>query len=386
MQVKVQWFLTIEEIPKAQWDRLAEPLATPFFEWEWLAAMERSGAVGGKTGWAPCFLTIWRGDALIGAAPLYLKGHSRGEFVFDQEWAAVAQQLGAPYYPKMVGMSPFTPAGGYRFMLAADQDERALCRLMQRMIDGFCRENDIAGCHYLRVEPEWQALMIELGLSPWLHHALIWENQGYADFDAYLNTFKSKQRKNIRRERTRLREQNLRFEVIPGAEAPRSYFSLMYDFYADTCRKFYHWSHYLNRDLFEALGERWAERAAFAAAFDDEDPDPVAMALLVQKAETLYGRYWGCRGVYDHLHFELCYYLPIEWAISQGLRWFDAGSGSADHKRRRGFPARASYSLHRLYNPIMAKVWQDNIQRVNEMEQEHIDIINGDKPWPEGET
>ncbi len=383
MQLKVEWRLSLADIDKQRWNRLAEPLDTPFFEWDWLESLERTGCLGGRTGWAPCHLTVWRGEDLIAAAPLYLKGHSRGEFVFDHEWAAVSHELGVPYYPKMLGMSPFTPAGGYRFLIAEGEDQQVLCRLMLEMIDRFCKENEIAGCHFLRVDPDWRGVMENLGVGSWLHHALIWENADYGGFDDYVASFKSRQRNNIRRERKALRCQGLRFEVIPGERATDAHFKAMHAFYEDTCHKFYGWSHYLNRRFFEALAERMAHRLAFSAAYAGDDETPAAMSLLVHKGPWLFGRYWGARRQFDHLHFECCYYQPIEWAISKGMRWFDAGSGSADHKRRRGFPARPSYSLHRFYHPIMDQVWRDNIDRVNEMEREHIDIINGDKPLPD---
>jgi hypothetical protein len=152
---------------------------------------------------------------------------------------------------------------------------------------------------------------------------------------------------------------------------------MMYYFYAATCQKFWGWSHYLNLSFFREVSQRKPERALFVTATSPAEPEiPVAMSLLIRKDDRLYGRYWGCREEFDHLHFETCYYQPIQWAIQNGVRFFDAGSGSALHKQRRGFPAQTNYSMHRHYHPIMQRIWQENITHINKAEQERIELIN----------
>ena len=356
---------------------LGRTLGNPFYEWDWLAALEDSGCVDSETGWTPNHLTVWREERLIGLAPLYLKDHSRGEFVFDHEWAEVSRRLNIAYYPKLLGMSPFTPARGYQFFIQSDFDKEEVCSAMIEEIERYCRENSIAGYHFLHVDAEWREIMVALGVNDWLHHALVWENQGFQSFEDYLSMFKSKRRNKIRRERKGWTEQGVFFRIIPGAEAPPFYFELMYHLYAWTCAKFYNWSHYLNQDFFKILGAQCGQRLLFVAAYDQAQPEaPIAMSFLVQKGETLHGRYWGCREHYEHLHFEVCYYQPIAWAIANGIKFFDAGSGNARHKCSRGFPAIPNYSLHRLLNPIMAELWDLNIDAINALEQRRINGIN----------
>jgi predicted N-acyltransferase len=145
----VKWHQRMADIPQAAWDALAQPLKTPFLEWEWLNNLEISGSATARTGWQPCHLTIWKGQELVAAAPLYVKGHSYGEFVFDHQWANLAARLGIDYYPKLLGMTPFTPAEGYRFLMAPGEDEFTLTEIMVSQIDHFCDRNGLSGCNYL---------------------------------------------------------------------------------------------------------------------------------------------------------------------------------------------------------------------------------------------
>ncbi len=377
MTLAFQWHTALKTINREAWQRLAQPYGFPFLDWDWLNLLETSGCVSSKTGWMPLHLSVWRKDHLIAAAPLYGKFHSRGEFVFDQQIAEVSEQLGMSYYPKLLGMSPFTPVSGYRFLVHPDEDEFILCQHMLKEIDTFCRQKNLSGCHFLRADPSWSQHMHTLGMSPWLHHALIWENRDCNDFEDYLDVFNSKRRKNIRRERRKLDGQTSRFIIVSGSEAPEAWFNYMYDFYAATCNKFSNWSHYLNRPFFQGLSGNLARYIVFVAAVeDDNSTDPVALSMLVRQGEQLYGRYWGSMKHFDHLHSEVCYYQPIQWAIANNVRFFDAGSGNAEHKNRRGFLAQPVYSLHRFYQPAMSRIWRANINHINRIEQKHIEIIN----------
>ena len=169
----LSWINKIAEVPQSAWDALAQPLKTPFLEWEWLNNLETSGSATGKAGWLPNHLTVWRDRQLIAAAPLYIKGHSYGEFVFDHQFADLAARLGVQYYPKMLGMTPFTPSEGYRFLMAPDEDEDEITELMIREIDHFCNRNHISGCNFLYVDPEWRPVMERHGFTSWLHHSYI---------------------------------------------------------------------------------------------------------------------------------------------------------------------------------------------------------------------
>ncbi|NJP10947.1 MAG: N-acetyltransferase [Leptolyngbyaceae cyanobacterium RU_5_1] len=375
------WINRIAEIPQVEWDALAMPLKTPFFEWEWLNNMETSGSTTARTGWLPNHLTVWRERTLIAAAPLYVKGHSYGEFVFDHQWADLSTRLGTEYYPKLLGMSPFTPAEGYRFLIAPGEDEAELTEMMVGAIDHFCDRNHISGCNFLYVDPEWKSFMERHGFSTWLHHSFIWQNQGYQTFEDYLAAFNANQRRNIKRERKAVEKAALSLKVLTGEEIPKPLFSLMYTFYSDTCDKFGWWgSKYLTRKFFEQLYPRYRDRVVLIAAYTEHDPHhAIGMSFCLAKGTNLYGRYWGASHDIDCLHFDACYYTPIEWAISQGIQLFDPGAGGR-HKKRRGFPATPNYSLHRFYNPRLAQIFRSYIHEVNEMEQREMEAINQDLP------
>jgi predicted N-acyltransferase len=380
-QYQITWINALVDIPQTAWDALALPLKTPFLEWEWLTNLETSGSATAKTGWLPNHLTLWRGQTLIAAAPLYLKSHSYGEFVFDQEWADVARRVGLNYYPKLLGMVPFTPAEGYRFLIASGEDEALLTDLMVQAIDRFCEHNRISGCHFLFADPQWKAQLETRGYTLWLHHSYIWNNNSeFGNFDGYLSAFNANQRRNIKRERKAVQEAGLTLKVFTGEEIPESLFPLMHRFYDDTCEKFMWGSKYLTAQFFRQLYPKYVHRVMFVAAFaEGQDQKPVGMSFCLRKGDQLYGRYWGSDRDIDCLHFDACYYTPIEWAIANGIQRFDPGAGGR-HKKRRGFPATPNYSLHRFYHQRFDQVFQHYIGDINAAEQDAIEKINQDLP------
>ena len=382
-QYSVAWIDKIAEIPKAEWDALAQPLKTPFLEWEWLNNAETSGSAKSRTGWQPCHLTIWKNRQLVAAAPLYIKGHSYGEFVFDHQWADVAYRLGVQYYPKLLGMSPFTPAEGYRFLMAPGE-EAVLTEMMVAAIDRFCDRNRISSCNFLFVDPEWKPVIERYGFRGWQHHSYVWKNKGFSSFDDYLAVFNANQRRNIKRERKAVGQAGLEVKTYTGAEIPPYLFPAIYRFYSSTCDKFYWGSKYLTRKFFEQLHPNYSHRVFLVAAYKENDRTPVGLSFCLRKGDRLYGRYWGCLQEYDCLHFEACYYKPIEWAISQGIQLFDPGAGGR-HKKRRGFPATPNYSMHRFYDGRMNRILNNYIDEINEMEQMEVEAINQDLPFSKRE-
>ena len=378
----VAWINKIAEVPQSEWDALAMPLSTPFLEWEWLNNLETSGSATAASGWLPNHLTIWRERTLIAAAPLYVKGHSYGEFVFDHQWAGLAERIGVQYYPKLLGMTPFTPAEGYRFLIAPGLDEDEITGLMVSAIDSFCTRNRISGCHFLYVDPQWRPVLERQGFTTWLHHSFVWQNSGFQTFDDYLGGFNANQRRNIKRERKAVEKAGLRLQTITGDEISKPLFSAMYNFYADTCDKFGGWgSKYLTKRFFEQLHANYRHRVLFVAAYSEQDnQQPVGMSFCLTKGDKLYGRYWGSFQDLDCLHFDACYYAPIEWAIAQGIQTFDPGAGGR-HKKRRGFPATANHSLHRFYNRRLSQILCSYIGEVNELEQQEIEAINVELPF-----
>ena len=381
---QIQWHGAMADIDAAAWDRLAIPLTTPLMEWQWLHQLEDSGSIAPPTGWIPCHLTVWRDRRLVAAAPLYVKTHSAGEFVFDQVWAEVAQRLGSTYYPKLVGMSPLTPVVGYRFLMDPGEDPNVLTRLMVGQIDERCRDLKLNSVSFLFVDPQWGQMVQPLGFIAWLHQSYAWHNPGLKSLDAYLKLFKSNQRRNIHRERKSLADNGIRFQAFAGDQIPRYLVPLMYRFYADTNARYGPWGcKYLNRRFFEGIFRHYAHRLLLMAGVQDGGSgDPLALSMLLKKGDGLIGRYWGAAVQMPNLHFNACFYAPIEWAISHGIRYFDPGAGSP-HKIRRGFKAVGNHSLHRYYNRNLDLIVRSNMAAINRAEQAAIDQLNHRLPFSE---
>jgi uncharacterized protein len=379
---QLSWINRIDEIPQTAWDALAAGLKTPFFQWHWLNNMETSGSTTARSGWLPNHLTVWRDRELVAVAPLYVKGHSYGEFVFDHQWADIADRLGVEYYPKLLGMSPFTPVEGYRFLIAPSEDELTVTELMVDAIDQFCIRNKISGCNFLYVDPAWRSTMETLGFKSWMHHSYIWQNQDFQDFDQYLQSFNANQRRNIKRERKAVSEAGLEFRSFTGDAIEPWMLSLMYAFYSDTCDKFGWWgSKYLTKAFFEQLHDNFRQHVVLFAAFEASQPDqPIGMSFCLHKGDQMYGRYWGATVDVNCLHFDACYYQPIDWAIQHGIQRFDPGAGG-QHKKRRGFPATVNHSLHRFYPPRLSQIFTTYVGQINAMEQQEIDAINQELPF-----
>jgi predicted N-acyltransferase len=385
LKLGTQWHFTwtdaVQKIPAEAWNRLAKPLTTPFLEWEWLWNLESSGCATAKEGWLPHHLVVSWQERIVGIAPLYLKGHSYGEFVFDYQWANLAYRLGIEYYPKLLGMTPFTPATGYRFLIDPEvPDEGQLISAMLAEIDRFCHSHRIASCNFLFVDPDWKHHLERHGYSPWMHHSYIWSNQNFATFEDYLQTFNANQRRNIKRERKSVLNAGIQMRVYTGEAVPPSWYGYMYELYSAHCDKFWGSSKYLNRKFFEKLAHNFRERLVFVAGENPAYAKPVGMAFCVRKGDRLYGRYWGCVQEVACLHFDACYYTPIDWAIAQGIQIFDPGAGG-EHKKRRGFPAVPNYSLHRFYNERLAQILVPYLQEFNNYEAQHIEAINRELPF-----
>lgn len=378
----ILWLESLAEVNAGQWDALAAPLATPFLEWDWLRLMETSGSTTAATGWLPHHLTVWSGRDLVAAAPLYIKSHSLGEFVFDHAWANLAHRLGTAYYPKLVGMSPFTPLSGYRFLIAPGEDEQKITQIMLAEIDRLCQSYGLSGCSFLFVDPHWQAQLTTQGFSSWLHQSFIWKNRGFRSFEDYLAVFNANQRRNIRRERRALDKQGIELKMFSGDRIASEQLAWMYRFYERTNAKFGPWGcKFLTAAFFEGLFARLRHRLLLVAAFENHQrARPLGMSLLITKGNHLYGRYWGNSKKIDSLHFNVCYYQPIEWAISHGIHHFDPGAGGG-HKIRRGFGAVANYSLHRFADLRLRRIMQANMDAINRRQQQQINALNQQLPF-----
>jgi predicted N-acyltransferase len=333
-----------------EWNHLVGG-ASPFLEWEWLSALEQTGAVSDRTGWQSRPLVAREAGRLVAACPLYLKSHSEGEFVFDWGRADAAQRAGIAYYPKMLVAVPFTPVTGARLLVAPGQDRGRWLELLANALRSTCQGNDLSGVHVnFCQEDELNALeaagyQVRVGLQ---YH---WRNHGYATFEDYLGQLRSKRRNQIRRERRELEKQDVTIECHTGREIPDELFEPMFRFYLATIRSRYWGRQYLSEDLFEVLKGPFKERLVFIVAF--QSGEPIAGTFNVRKGEVLYGRYWGATRELRHLHFNVCYYAAIEYCIQHGLQRFEPGAGG-EHKQVRGFDAEPTLSAHFVNDPRLS--------------------------------
>ncbi|KEF40915.1 MAG: hypothetical protein ER33_14500 [Cyanobium sp. CACIAM 14] len=383
-ELQARWHQATREVPEEQWQGLVAGAAgatPPFYGWRWLHHLEASGSIVPRHGWQPCHLGLWRQGRLVGLAPLYLKGHSYGEFVFDQSFAQLAGQLGLRYYPKLVGMSPVSPVQGYRFHLAPGEDPAALTARMLKEIDAFCLRQRILSCNFLYVDPAWQPLAEAVGCARWLNQQSEWRNPGHADFEAYLASFNANQRRNIRRERRSVAEAGLAVTPLAGEEIPPALLGRMHDFYEQHCSRWGPWgSKYLTEAFFRAAATDLRRHLVLFSAHRGDPLRPLAMSLCVHDASRLWGRYWGSDIPLENLHFEVCYYAPIAWAIERGLLSFDPGAGGS-HKRRRGFVAQPRASLHRWYDPRFDAILRDWLPGANREMLREIAAMNAELPF-----
>ena len=333
---------SIHEIAPDDWNACAGP-DDPFVGHAFLAALEDSGSVGVKAGWAPKHLGAYdAGGRLIACAPAYLKTHSYGEYVFDWSWADAYERAGGRYYPKLQVAVPFTPIAGNRLLVRqgapADTAELlagALIRLGQRL--------DISSAHVtFPVETQWEQLG-HLGFLLRIGHQFHWHNRGYRDFDDFLDALSSRKRKAIRKERKAVADHGITVRTLVGEGIEDRHWDAFYRFYRNTHdRKRGH--AYLNRAFFRLLGDRLRDRVVMIVA-ETAEAKIVAGALNLLGTEALYGRYWGCLEDYRFLHFEACYYRAIDFAIRNRLERVEAGA-QGPHKIQRGYLPSRTYSAH----------------------------------------
>ena len=327
----------------------------PFLRPAFLDLLEDSGSVGPDTGWTPRHLRIATNGAEQAFMPLYLKDHSWGEYVFDWAWADAWRRHGLPYYPKLLSAIPFTPATGPRIRLAPGADRDALVRRLVAEAIDLARDIGASSWHILFPDEDQLALLEGIEDAPLLRRTgtqFHWLNQGYGDFEDFLAALASRKRKMIRRERRQVAEQGFAIEMLAGPDINADLWAFFHRVYHRTYLKRSGSAGYLTQDFFSGLGAAMGDQVAMAVA--RQRGKPVAAALYFRDDNTLYGRYWGCEGEYDFLHFELCYYRGIDFAIAQGLDKFDAGA-QGEHKILRGFTPVATHSLHWITHPGFAE-------------------------------
>ncbi len=331
-------------VSAADWNRCAGSV-NPFVRQEFLAALEDSGSASAESGWLPRHLICTdASDRLLGALPLYLKGHSWGEYVFDHGWARAWEQAGGSYYPKVQGSIPFTPATGPRLLIDPAADRPTVAAALIQGVEALTAQHGFSSAHITFLPeddlPAFRAAgwLVREGVQ---YH---WHNQGYRDFDDFLEALSSRKRKNIRKERARVADAGLTLEGLTGADLTPAVWDRFYDFYLDTVDK--RWgSAYLHRSFFERL-DGLRDQVLLVVARDGGG-DTIAGALNFIGQDTLFGRNWGCLADYRMLHFEACYYQAIDFAIRQGLQRVEAGA-QGQHKIARGYLPTRIYSVHHI--------------------------------------
>jgi uncharacterized protein len=329
----------VAALPKDQGDACAGA-ANPFVSWDFLAALEKSGSVGEGSGWQPLPLVIDGADGRIAAAaPLYGKSHSQGEYVFDHGWADAWERAGGHYYPKIQLAAPFSPVPGPRLLLREADMAPALIAAIETLV----ARNGLSSAHATFIAPDQVPLFEAAGWLIREDSQFHWTNRGYGGFDDFLAALSSEKRKNIRKERRRAVE-GLDIVHLSGGELTEAHWDIFWHFYQDTgARK---WGQpYLTRAFFSILGETMADRVLLMLAL--RDGRPIAGALNLVGADTLYGRYWGCVEDVPNLHFELCYYQAIDVAIARGLHKVEAGA-QGGHKLARGYAPEPTWSAHHI--------------------------------------
>jgi len=357
----------IAEVAPAAWNALVRD-ESPFLEWEWLASLEESGSVAAETGWLPQHLTLWEDDRLVGACPLYVKGHSMGEFVFDHGWADAAERAGIRYYPKLLVAVPFTPVSGARF-LSLPGGEDAVLAVLPGVVERIMQEQGFSSAHVNFCRPSEVAALTAHGWLRRTGYQYHWVNDGYDDFDGYLAGLRSKRRNQVRREQRELAEQEVEISALTGDAVGPELVPTMYALYRTTVDQHTWGKPYLNERFFALLVERFRSRICFIVA--KQGGRIIAGTFNVQKGDALYGRYWGAFLPLRHLHFNVCYYAAIDHGIRHGLQRFEPGAGG-EYKHLRGFDARPTESMHLLRDPRL----RDAVARYLERERAavHQDI------------
>lgn len=358
---------SIRDVGEAEYRSLVDESTPPFLRFEWLDALEQSGAVRVETGWLPQIITLHRHDdgepRLVGAAPAYVKGHSDGEFVFDHSWARFAEmRLRIPYYPKLVVAVPFTPATGPKLLVRSGEDAALAHRAFCSALPGLEQELGLSGTHVLFPPDAESELLGELGMARRFGVQFHWENAGYATYEDFLCRFGAKRRAALRRERRDMERQGIDIRVHTGKDIDDEVVDAAYRFYASTVDKHVWGRRYLNREFFARVAETMPDHLHVVLAYDRAKNEPIGGAFNLLGKDALYGRYWGCSEERPFLHFNVCFYAGIEECIARGLSRFEPGAGG-EHKHARGFLPTVTHSAHHLADARLDAAVREFLER-----------------------
>ena len=361
----------IDEVDAAAWDACANvapnddelhqaTVYNPFVSHDFLAAIEESESVGGRTGWAPQHvLAKTAAGELVAAAPCYIKSHSRGEYVFDRGWAEAYERAGGSYYPKLQIAVPFTPATGPRLLVRPGPDANAISRALASGLVELCKLSGASGVHVTFATESEFRLLGELGYLQRTDQQFHWENADYATFDDFLGALSSRKRKTIRRERHDALQAGITVHWLTGRDLTEDVWDAFFEFYMETgSRK---WGRpYLTRSFYSLAGEKMRDRILLVMA--KRAGRWIAGAINFIGSHTLFGRHWGAIEHHPFLHFELCYYQAIDYAIAHKLPRVEAGA-QGEHKISRGYVPTTTYSAHYIADPGLRRAIADYLVR-----------------------
>ncbi|MGO4908445.1 GNAT family N-acetyltransferase [Pseudorhodobacter sp. W20_MBD10_FR17] len=381
-EIEITLHASFAEIPAQEWDALACPEATsgrpidPFTTHSFFVALESSGSIGARSGWQARPLLARKDGQAIAAMPMFAKSHSQGEYIFDQAWAQAFERAGGDYYPKLQVAVPFTPATGRRFLTLSGYEAEGTAALISGATQ-VAEQNNLSSLHITFCTEDEATRGEGMGLLHRITQQYHWHNNGYADFDGFLADLSSRKRKAIRKERQTANGAGLEIKTLTGDDIQPAHWEAFWQFYQDTgARK---WgTPYLTRAAFDAFHDTMRNDILLVLAYDGTTP--IAGALNFIGRDVLFGRYWGCTADYPCLHFELCYYRAIDWAIANGLQKVEAGA-QGDHKLARGYLPVPVHSLHWIANEGFARAVGEYLTAERNAVTEDIDVLTSYGPF-----
>lgn len=368
----------LDGVQPAAWNALV-PGDNPFFEYEFLYTLQEAGCVGSDTSWHPHYVLLRdpsAEDRLIGAVVLYFKLDSYGEYIFDHAWADAYMRSGLQYYPKGLVAVPFTPTNGQRLLVHPEYDFDTVAGQLIDVLTRTVEDRRLSSLHLLFVTDSESRLLRERGFLTRLSTQFHWLNRDYSSFDDFLGDLRSQKRKQLRKERRTVQEQGIEVRIVTGEDITAEQMATMYEFYIDTGNR--KWGQpYLNRRWFQLILQHFRHRIVLVLAFVDDLI--IAGTLNFHGGDKLYGRYWGTNGSYPCLHFELCYYQLIDYAIEHGVKVFEAGA-QGEHKFLRGFETRPCYSSHWMAHPEGKRAIQQFLETERDYVHQTIEEYNTQSP------
>lgn len=368
---------SLTKVRAADWDACAGA-DNPFVSYAFLAALEESGSAIAETGWqAQHILLEDRDGAIAGVMPLYLKSHSYGEYVFDHSWAAAYERAGGRYYPKLQASIPFTPVTGPRLMVRPDAPQQTVRAALLQAAIGHAAASGVSSLHLTFLEAdEWE----QAGANGFLQRTdqqFHWENRGYKNFGEFLENLSSRKRKTIRKERREAVADGIDIEILTGSDITEAHWDAYFQFYVDTGNR--KWGRpYLNRTFFSLIGQRMADRIVLVMC--RRNGRYIAGALNLKGEDTLFGRYWGALEEHRFLHFEVCYYQAIDYAIAHGLGRVEAGA-QGEHKLARGYLPSKTYSAHWIRDPGFRNAVKNFLEQERRAVDQQIEMLEDYSPF-----